>query len=56
MRCNEQNGLSVGRDSIEEKWSQTDKKRLLELCSGTTKGIPGEEVFDEIGKRHAIRN
>ncbi len=36
---------------IDRKWIEVSQRRLNELRTGKVKGIPGEEVFDEIWKR-----
>ncbi len=36
---------------IEQKWIKVSKRRLTEMRTGKVKGIPGDEVFDDIWKR-----
>ncbi|MDZ7692350.1 MAG: addiction module protein [Balneolaceae bacterium] len=43
--------LNPPEAEIDKKWAKEAKKRLEELRSGTTKAIPGDEVFEKINNR-----
>lgn len=34
--------------NIDKKWTAVAKHRLTELCSGSVKVVPGDEVFKKI--------
>ena len=46
--------LNPPESKIDKKWIATAKRRFLELHSGKTKAIPGDEVFDKIWNRLSI--
>ena len=43
--------INQPKDDIDKKWIVVAQRRLEELKTGETIGIPGEEVFAEISKR-----
>ncbi len=46
--------LNTPNPEIDMVWVDTAKRRLSEIRSGTTKTIPGEEVFARIKERFEV--
>ncbi len=43
--------LNPPESDVDKKWAALAEKRLSELRSGETKGVPGKEVFNRIWRR-----
>lgn len=43
--------LNQPESGIDRKWVDVAKRRLAELRSGTSRSVPGSEVFERIWKR-----
>jgi len=43
--------LNQPNSEVDKKWNEVAQQRLLEMRSGKTKPIPGEQVFENIWEK-----
>ena len=45
--------MNPPEEAIDKQWAEVARKRLLDLRSGKTESIPGEEVFKNIRNKYS---
>ena len=45
--------MNPPEEAIDKQWAEVARKRLLDLRSGKTESIPGEEVFKKIRSKYS---